>query len=668
MKIQRLLSGVFLSLLLLLIPISVDAVVPYYSYSKSELNYSEAPSAFEPVTSASYGFNNPQDLYIYNDLTYVANTGNHEVVVLNNDKLVTRFLGDYLVEPVGISVHQDKLYIADKGLKQVVITDLNGNILQVVGQPVEKIYGDNPFVPIKVDVDASGNMYIVSEGVSEGIVQLDKNGNFVGFFGANSVSTNPLIQLQKLLYTKEKEATISGLQPASINNIAVDSKGVAYLTTKMIDDQVRQLNILGSEMGIMQKDIVLGPIVDVFIDNDMFVYVISENGYIVQMNYELEEMVVFGGRDTSGALSGFVSGPTGIAVDSQGRINALDGKNNVIQIYEPTSFDRLIKEAEIMNQQGMYQEARSVWQAIVNSDVYYAAGYNGLAKADFKDKNYDSAIENYRLAYNQEGSSDAYWEKRNILIQKYLIYVIILVIVVLLLLFINRFYKIIDLNKLFTFKWLTRFKTTDFYQHYLFSKTYMKHPIDGVYRLKFLNEFKLRYTWFLILILLIMTIIFFDVRSFIFTPIMYELIEINYVSIVTGISLLLFLFVIANTLVSSIMEGEGSLKNIFKVSVLSTTPFIFYGIFLAIITNVLTLNESFIYSTAVNIIIVWMIVNLFISLMELHNFGIVKTLKNVFITLAIMLIIVVIIFVVGLLLFEEVSFVIDLMMEVIGRG
>lgn len=668
MKIQRLVSIIFLSLVLLLIPISVDAVVPYYSYSKSELNYSEALSAFEPVTSASYGFNNPQDLYVYNDLTYVANTGNHEIVVLSHDKLVTRFLGDYLVEPVGISVHQEKLYIADKGLKQVVITDLNGNVLQVVGHPTEKIYGDNPFVPIKVDVDVSGNMYIVSEGVSEGIVQLDKNGNFVGFFGANKVSMNPLIQMQKLLYSKEKEATITGLQPASINNIAVDNKGVAYLTTKMINDQVRQLNILGSEMGTMEENNVLGPIVDVFIDNDMFVYVISENGYVVQMNYELEEMIVFGGHDTSGSLSGFVGGPTAIAVDSSGRIHALDGKNNVIQIYEPTAFDRQIKEAEMLNQQGMYAEARSVWQSIVNSDVYYAAGYNGLAKADFKEKNYDAAMENYRLAYNQEGYSDAYWEKRNILIQKYLIYLIIFVIIVALLLYVNRRFKLVDLDKLFTFKRLTRFKGTEFYQHYLFSKSYMKHPIDGVYRMKFLNEFKLRYTWFLMLVLLIMTVIFFNVRSFIFTPLMYELIDINYLSIIIGISLLLFLFVIANSLVSSIMEGEGSLKNIFKVTVLSTTPFIFYGIFLAIITNVLTLNESFVYTTGINIIVVWMIINLFISLMELHNFGIMKTLKNIFITIAIMLIIVVIIFVIGLLLFEEVNFVLDLIMEVIGRG
>ena len=121
---------------------------------------------------------------------YIADAGNRRVVRYQMDSGIVEFLGEgVLKQPTGVCVAKDgRIFVADYGASAIVVLDPDGkNVLAAIGRPDSVLYGANtPYKPQKVAVDGFGNLYVTSEGTHEGILQFDVNGNFSGFFGANT--------------------------------------------------------------------------------------------------------------------------------------------------------------------------------------------------------------------------------------------------------------------------------------------------------------------------------------------------------------------------------------------------------------------------------------------------------------------------------------------------
>jgi hypothetical protein len=54
-----------------------------------------------------------------------------------------------------------------------------------IARPTDVYFGSGVYKPRKVALDRFGNLYVVSEGTNEGIIQFNLKGEFGGFFGAN---------------------------------------------------------------------------------------------------------------------------------------------------------------------------------------------------------------------------------------------------------------------------------------------------------------------------------------------------------------------------------------------------------------------------------------------------------------------------------------------------
>ena len=68
-----------------------------------------------------------------------------------------------------------------------------------------QIFADTNYEPSKVAVDSGNNLYIVSEGVYAGIIQLANSGDFLGYFASNKSKLTPQQVFLKIIYTKEQE-------------------------------------------------------------------------------------------------------------------------------------------------------------------------------------------------------------------------------------------------------------------------------------------------------------------------------------------------------------------------------------------------------------------------------------------------------------------------------
>lgn len=142
--------------------------------------------------------------------------------------------GETLSSPVGLFVDQNnELYVADNGLGAVVKFSPEGEVLHRYDRPDSAAFGtETTYSPSKVAVNSSGTLYVVSDGSYDGMIQLDQNGEFLGYFGYNNNPITAWEYLQDLLFTDEMKAQLFSRVPYSFGNVDIDTKGILYSVTQ----------------------------------------------------------------------------------------------------------------------------------------------------------------------------------------------------------------------------------------------------------------------------------------------------------------------------------------------------------------------------------------------------------------------------------------------------
>jgi hypothetical protein len=160
-----------------------------------------------------------------------------------------------------------------------------------------------------------------------------------------------------------------------------------------------------------------------------------------------------------------------------------------------------------------------------------------------------------------------------------------------------------------------------FKEEILFAFHLIFHPFDGFWDLKHEKRGSVRGAIFY-LVLGLITVCYQSVgRSYIFNP------RASYSSMFTTcISLLvpLILWVVGNWCLTTLFDGEGSLKDIFIATCYSVVPLILLIIPATAITNVLTLSETTIYNMLVSVAWVWTGILLFFGTMVTHDYSLMK--------------------------------------------
>ena len=185
--------------------------LPYenYTFSESDSKVIHGPQAYIPSTII-YGndwvegaLKSPTDLDVdSNGNIYILDNGNNRVVCLNN-KLDLKSVFScaksdengneiFLNNAEGITVTQDKIYICDTDNKRILIYNkTDGSFLKTVNAPESSLLGEDfIFQPTKVAVDNKENLYVVSNGTFEGIINMKDSGEFDNFFASNSVTAS----------------------------------------------------------------------------------------------------------------------------------------------------------------------------------------------------------------------------------------------------------------------------------------------------------------------------------------------------------------------------------------------------------------------------------------------------------------------------------------------
>lgn len=692
---NRLLKIITVLLLIVLFSVKtvdmrVNASTPYRTYTVDRYGeLVETQDAYEPVKSIkTFDINGnnetiskAQDLFIDDDnYLYLADTGNKRIIIMDKDfNYITSFGSDVLLEPTGLFVRDEFIYVADYGSEKIADSgaiyiykyDKATNVVTLVeklGRPSSPLLEiDNfKFHPQKIAVDANHTMYIVCKGSSNGVLLVNSSNRFLNFFAPNQTTGTLWDTILSFFYGDRDVVGITKKIPAAPTNVMLNDSGYIYTVTSTvvqnnIGDTIKKVNIGG--VNFYPEDMeVASSFVDSWASDYNTVYALTSNGFIYEYDTEGNLLFRFGGNVTQEQL-GLFNGASSISTDNEGNLYVVDPLSNAIQVFRKTQFTQTVHEALVLYMSGRYLESKEKWEEVLRYNSMFDLAHKGIGLAYYVDGDYEKAMEKFEVAYDKENYSEAFWEVRNDFLMDNLgVIVLVIGITMVAIAVLGAIHKrrgifnpvINTCKKVYAKKPV---------KDGLIFFRFIRHPFDAIYDIRKDKSIKVYNGFIMLGLVFLVYLLFITKTGFIFNNVVLE--KTILLKECTKIILPIMLFIIANYLVSSLMDGEGSLRCIFMNMMGSLIPVVILLPFIVLITNVLTYNEAFIYYFAVGIMLTWTVVLVIANLKETHNFSLKQTIVNIILTVLVMFIIIIVIILVYLLISQIFGFGSDIIKEVL---
>ncbi len=651
------------------------AETPYRTFTLgTDDDLVETQTAYEPVrTMTRFGgqtLRMPADLRMGPDgYLYIADDGNKRVLVIDKEGNLIKQVGDKSTLKSARGVFVDdalNVYVADENGRKVVVFDKDGNVTREYTKPTHQLYGETAtYKPNKVVLDKRGNLYIASTGNTNGIVQISPvgEGEFLGYYGANSSNISFLTRIRRLLFGSNSTA-VGDIVPVSISNLTIDEKGMVYTVTQAGDqNSLRRLNVAGK--GTMTPEWWTSMNTAVAVNSSGSIFTANANGGLMEYTSEGALLFYFGTFDNGEQRIGTFKSVKGLVVDDDYTIYVLDEQLASIQVLRPTEFTDLVHQAFTLFQNGKYAESKVPWSEVLRMNSLFTYASTGLGEALYREGNYPEAMEAFHNGGYRQGYSDAYWEQRSNLLHASLSKVIIGAVA---LIVVWQIIKAIDrrkgiLNPLRKAgRWvgnITIVSQVGYCFHML------RNPYDTCYGIK--REKRASY-----LSALIVLVVFFALyvankyfAGFLFKTApdgTYEL--LNDFLVVFGVFALL---TICCYLVCTITDGEAKFRDIVIGCAYALAPMLIFLPIRLVLTNVLTFNEEF-FITLIDVVSIgWTALNVVLVLMYQNDYTLKKTFSTIILTLFCVLVVVALIVVLYMLISQLVDFVTSVYGEVVYR-
>lgn len=680
-KVIRL-TAMFLAALTLVTGIgtlTASAETPYKTFTWIDgEGVQETQAAYLPYeTLIKFGedfLDSPSDMYVTKDgEIYVADTGNGRIVVGDLESNLIKVIGEgTLVSPKGVYVTEENMhiYVADRDGEAVFEFDSDGNMLNKYTKPDSPLYGSSlSFLPIKIVVNEAGIMYIICESNTNGIVEISPTdgGTFLGYFGTNNADASWYTVFRRAIATDEQRAKMVSNIPSTPDNLSIDKKGLVYTVTRGDDwTSLKRLNIAGLNMikaaNVSTYDQVPAAVVPGNHDN---VFVVSQQGYILEYNKDGRLIFLFGAQDDGTQRVGLSTLVTSIQVDQSDRVYILDSDKCQIQVYKPTEFTDLLHEALSLYSKGRYTASKEPLSEVLKMNSMFEYANEAMGRAYFQEENYEMALHYGKLSNDETGYSDAFWEIRNQWLKTNLVAVMFVIVGIWLAI---KIIKILDRSKHILAKpkeFWDRQKEKKIMSNLRYANYFIKHPMDGSYGIAREG----RASWIAPTILLTVFTLEYLINKYLCGFLQKDIREGRYeiVSDIGIIVIVIFAVTVCNYLVCTINEGEGTVKKIYTYFCYSLMPYILLTPVSFVLSHVLTKNEEFLITMLQIVMIGWVAVLMVLAIKEVNNFTAGETFKIICLTVFTILILALIIFIVYILWAQVFEFISALYGEVVYR-
>ena len=647
-------------ILLVLLAFQLIAPLPVLADGNTTMTFSwnrrgwlvRTQDAYLPYRTITHlGMSNPQNMVFGpGDLLYIADTGNRRIVVfdINTEQIVREVRYEGFQSPRGVFVTQDNtLYVADAVAGAVFMFNEYGEHIRTHTEPTAMAFGDTRFAPHRIAVDVRGNMFIVGEGVFDGLIQLSSEGEFLGFFASNQTTRTFVQMLQDTFFTERQREGLADRIPHTFSNVTVDHRGVVYTATMsgpgvtLEDGTIRRHDMAGRNT--FTNPWTIGGVADLTVDSYGNIFVANTDGWIYVLTNDGWMIFYFGaGHVAQEDIAGWFRNLVSIAVSSEGHIWTLDMQSAFLQSFRPTEYTQTIYSALALFNAGFYEESAEQWNTVLRHNQMSVLAHNGMGRALLYQQDFEGARASFYLAGNQFYYSIAFWEVRNLWLLDNLAIVLIGVALFFAILSIIKHF---DRNRVVatTVSGIkTKVMELPYLDNILFGFSIARHPIDSYYDLKIRKRGSLGGAAFHFLLFFVAYMLYTTSRGFIVQ--LADVVDMDFVVIIGGFFGLFILFIISNYLVTSIKDGEGGILDIFKLISYGLLPLTITLLGVTALSHVITDNELFLVNFALLFGGGYTIAVMWLGFQEVHNYSFSTTFKSLIITLGFMTIVLVVVF------------------------
>ena len=644
-----------------------------YTYMfSSEHQWRLTQDAYKPagVLLADMGLNNPEDLCYYQNRLYVADANNGRVLIYDLERDVTEeFMPGQFNCPTGVFVNERGVVVADRGNACAYWLDHKKRVVREYRKPESYSYGINTvYLPQKIVADSKANVYVLSSGTYQGLVQFDEEGEFVGFFATNTSSVTLTQRLQDIFFTEEQKEKLFDIKPTGFNNLTIHPENdlVYTLTPSDPNAVIKQHSVAGTNILFPNYRITEERYEDIALGSHQEIFVSTASGIVFVYSSTGELLFSFGGQATAVDVAGYATVISGIAVDDNNCVYLLDKQRGFIHTYIPTEFAASIYNALHLFEIGNFTGSAAFWAKVLKQAPDFRAAYNALGVSSMQQGDYERAKDYYRRANNRAGYSEAQWEIRNLWLNKYFgVCLIVLFICYILILIGKMVLKKCGMLNFWAEKRVALMSRPMMQEltHVFYT---IRHPIDSYYDIKQMQHCSIRSSLLIYAIALAVFIWDQAGKGYIFNRM-----NVTYVSPVYFLSIFvlpLALWVVCSYMVSSVMYGEGRFKSVFMGSAYMLSPYVVFMPVINLLSYVLTRNEAFVIEFGTAIIWSYVAIQLFLSVKEINNYTPRRTLGGIAISLFFIVIVVMAFSIVYMLCSEFVEMMTTIFKEVIYRA
>ena len=659
---KRIVYPVALVLSFLLLPQTVCAVTELGGEESSYLFSYEGDVVAAPIAYVQTGsfslreqslsLNSPEDLSVGTDGTlYIADAKQSCLFVLNRDLTYRETWSVYgtgaeersLNAPEGVFCDGERVYVANTGDRNVVIYTQDGHFLKTVEAPSQKELGSTvEYEPYRITADRGGRIYVISRNQTQGIVQLDKNGEFIGYLGATRVVPSAVELFYRTIATKEMKRQMVQFVPTEYNNLTADSRGFIYATIGAVDNStiysavqsrsaahiaIRKLNPLSNDILVsngyfppvgdvsfsLWKDENSGAssLTDVAVgENGVYSLLDSHRNKVFTYNGNGDLLYIFGG---SGEETGKLLTPVSLVYDGRD-VLVLDKGDESVKRFSPTAYVQKLLQATELYDEGEYEASAALWQEIKREYIGSDLAYLGLGKAALSEGRYRDAMTCFRYANNRTYYSKALKGHLSELAERYLVWILpCAVTAVVLLVWTVR-------------KVQCRMKESRYaaVRGIAYGSYVMVHPFDGFWELKHSQKGTLLSST----VLLVSAFLVYGCKLY-FTPYVLSNTAREQTNVLaesfSSVIVLLGAWVVSNWCFTTLFDGKGTMKDIYRYTCYCLTPFILLTPPLLLIGHVFTLDALSLYRAMETFLTVWTGFLLFVGTLTTHQYSPAKT-------------------------------------------
>ncbi len=166
----------------------------------------------------------------------------------------------------------------------------------------------------------------------------------------------------------------------------------------------------------------------------------------------------------------------------------------------------------------------------------------------------------------------------------------------------------------------------------------MFHPFDGFWDLTHEKRGSMGAANIIVVSLLVTQLLSLEHTSFLFNNVYWP--KVNILQQALSVLLPLVIFVVSNWGLTTLFEGKGTLKDVYLGTCYALAPYVLLQLPMIVLSNWITMDEGAFYGVLGTVSLVWSGGLIVIAMMQIHDYGLMKTLLFIVMTIAAMLVVV----------------------------